>query len=63
MLRILVTIPSETALTLRELAGQELRTPRDEAAILLMEAVRRRQQQARRRRAPQREREAVSAAS
>lgn len=63
MLRIQISVPPEVVETLHELAQQELRTTRDQAAILLMEAIRYRQQQARRRRAPQREREVARVAS
>jgi hypothetical protein len=63
MLRMLVSIPSDTALTLYELAEEERRTPREQAAVMLTQVIKRRQQQAQRRRAPQREREVARVAS
>jgi hypothetical protein len=59
-LRRLVTIPSETAVTLREMAEEERRTARDQAAVLLTEVIGRRKK-SQRRRAPQGEREATRA--
>jgi hypothetical protein len=62
MLRIQISVPPEVVETLFELAQEELRTARDEAAILLMEAVKHRERQARRRKAPEREREVARVA-
>ncbi len=53
MLRMGITIPSEVALILRELAEQERRTVGDQAAVLLIEELGRRERNARRRRAVQ----------